>query len=146
MNKTNNISLLAMSFGSGFRSPNIPIVTFNQGDVELNFVLDTGSDLNVIDVNVLPTIEYEETDYKGTLAGIGGVQDVKCCKITFQHEDNSFTTNFLISETLKPAFDDIRKCHAIPIHGMLGSVFLRSNNIVLDFNRLVAYNKDEKKD
>ena len=141
MNKNNAKSFIAFSFSQGFVSPNIPIATFHQGDKELNFILDTGSDRNVIDKDALKDIKYEKVDDKATIAGLNGVHEAEVCKITFQYEDESFTTEFLIANTLKAAFDDIRKAHAIPLHGMIGSRFLMDNNIILDFNNLVAYNK-----
>ena len=140
--KTNkNKSLLSFSFSQGFTSPNIPIATFKQGDKELNFIIDTGSDDNVINRESLKEIEHEMVEHNGTLAGVGGVFNVEACNITFQHGGDTFTTKFLIADHLQQAFDDIRRAHAIPLHGMLGSKFLMQNNIVLDFNNMVDYNK-----
>ena len=136
----NNKAFLAVSFSKGFVSPNIPIATFQQGDMELNFIIDTGSDNNIIDSNVLPNLKYEENEHRMQLTGLGGSQEVKMCDITFSFEGESFTAPFLISD-MKEAFTIIRKCHAIPIHGMLGSKFLMENNLILDFNKMVAYNK-----
>jgi predicted aspartyl protease len=141
MKKINHNSFLSISFSKGFTSPNIPIATFYQGDKELNFIIDTGSDDNVINRDALSDIKYDKIEHQGTLAGVGGVYQVEACNISFQYEGENFTTKFLISDHLKEAFDNIRSCHAIPLHGMLGSKFLMSNNIVLDFNNLVAYNK-----
>ena len=143
MKKNNNKAFLAFSFSPGFSSPQIPIATFRQGDVELNFIIDTGSDQNVIDSTALALVEHEMTENKSTLMGLSGSQNVGSCIITFQNEGEDYSAEFLVSDTLKEAFDGIRKAHAIPIHGMLGSRFLKQNNIVLDFNNLVAYNKNE---
>ena len=96
MNK--NKTFLSFSFSKGFVSPNIPIATFYQGDKELNFIIDTGSDNNVINSGALKDIKYEKLDHKGTLAGVGGVFDVEACNISFQHEGETFTTKFLISD------------------------------------------------
>ena len=142
MKKNYHNSFLSFSLAKGFTSPNIPIATFYQGDKELNFIIDTGSDDNVINKEALDNIEYEKTDHKGTLSGVGGIYEVEGCNITFQYEGETFTGMFIISDNLKEAFDNIRKCHAIPLHGMLGSKFLKENNIVLDFKNLTAYSKN----
>ena len=142
MKTKNSKSLLSFSFSKGFTSPNVPITTFYQGDKELNFIIDTGSDDNVINRNALKEIQYEMIDHNGTLAGVGGVFKVEACNISFQYEGEDFTAKFLIADHLQQAFDDIRKAHAIHLHGMLGSKFLMENNIVLDFNNMVAYNKN----
>ncbi len=141
MNNNHNKSLLSFSFAKGFTSPNFPIATFYQGNKELNFIIDTGSDDNVINSSALKDIKYEEVKHNGTLAGVGGVFQVKACNIEFQYDGENFKEKFIISEHLQQAFDDIRNAHAIPLHGMLGSKFLRENNIVLDFNNMTAYNK-----
>lgn len=141
MNKNNHNSFLSFSFSKGFVSPNIPIATFYQGDKELNFIIDTGSDDNVINREALADIKYDMISHKGTLAGVGGVYEVEACNISFQHEGEDFTAKFLISDHLQQAFDDIRKAHAIPLHGMLGSKFLADNKIVLDFTSLMAFSK-----
>lgn len=141
MKKDNHNSFLSFSLAKGFTSPNIPIATFYQGNKELNFIIDTGSDDNVISKEALKDIQYEKIDHKGTLSGVGGIYEVEGCNITFQHEGESFTGMFIISDNLKDAFDNIRKCHAIPLHGMLGSKFLKKNDIVLDFKNLTAYSK-----
>ena len=77
-NKSN--SFLALSFSQGFVSPNIPIITLSQGDTELNFILDTGSDRNIIDVSILPKLEYEKYEKLGeeiTQALTGAQQTVR---------------------------------------------------------------------
>ena len=138
----NNKSFIAFSFSKGFTSPNLPIATFYQGDKELNFVIDTGSDDNVISNDTLKDIEYTEVEHNGILAGLGGIKNVKACNITFSFEKDEFTTKFLISDSLKEAFNAIKEAHGIPLHGMLGSKFLKENNIVLDFVNMLAYNKE----
>lgn len=140
--KNKNKVFLSISFSAGFQSPHIPIATFKQNDKELNFIIDTGADDNVINEAVLQDIEYEEVEHNGSLAAVGGVFEVKACAISFQYDKEQFKAKFLISNQLDQAFNDIRKAHAIPLHGMLGSKFLRDNNIVMDFKNLVAYNRE----
>ena len=141
-NVTNAKSLLAITFGQGFIPPNIPIATFKQGDKELNFILDTGSDNNVVDKECLESIEHTIDDsQKFNLAGVGTDKNiVQVCNIPFQYGEDSFTEQFLISD-LKGPFTLIRKCHAIPLHGMLGSNFLKKQGLILDFKNFTAYSK-----
>ena len=142
MNKE-NLSLLAVSFKQGFISPNIPIVTFYQKNKELNFILDTGSDENVVNKEALKELEHEMLEVseknKKILNGLGGGQEAQECTITFASEDAKYTEKFLVVDLSRP-FESIRKQHCIPLHGMLGSNFLRRNNMTLDFKNLAAYN------
>lgn len=138
-----NKSLIALSFSAGFRSPNIPIATIHQGDKTLNFILDTGSDDNVIDSNILPEIKHEilKEDNPSYLTGLGGTQIVQKCRVSFVCDNKEYTAVFLISD-LKDVFKTIHDAHAIQVHGMLGSKFFKANNIVMDFNNMVAYSKE----
>lgn len=141
----NNKSFIAISFASGFTSPNIPIVSFYQGNKQLNFILDSGSDRNVIDASVLKDLEYEKLEDRENirLTGINGSQQTQLCRISFTAGEESYQEEFLVSETLEESFKVLYQAHAIPLHGMIGSNFLRKNNLVLDFVNMVAYNKDK---
>ena len=142
MKKNNNTSFLAVSFRQGFVSPNIPIATFSQGDKDIVFLLDTGSDNNVINKGALDYVEHEmlEGGDTTTLSGVNGTTEVEHCSIKFSCEDDTYKADFLVAD-LNEAFNQIRKGHCITIHGILGSNFLRNHNVVLDFNNLTAYSK-----
>lgn len=144
MNKDKNVSLFAISFSQGFISPNIPIASFQQGDKDIVFLLDTGSDNNVINKGALDYVDHEMLDDDGnitTLSGVNGTTEVQHCSIKFSCEDETYKANFLIAD-LNEAFGTIRRGHCITIHGILGSKFLRSHNVVLDFKNLSAYSKE----
>ena len=143
MDKTNNISLFAVSFKQGFISPNVPIATFYQGEKRLNFLLDTGSDKNVVNAKILNEIEHmpiETNGTKNTLTGVGGQQEVKIHNISFSCDGKKYTANFLAAD-LTEAFGLIENEHSIVLHGIIGSTFLREHKIVLDFTKLTAYSK-----
>ena len=136
-----NKSFLSFNLNRGFTPPNIPIATFYQNDTELNFIIDTGSDDNVICSEILPSLKYEELEGDTPFATAGGVQKVKSCNLNLQFGAETFTSKFLISDHLKESFDKIHEWNAVRLHGMIGSKFLMQNNIILDFNNMIAYNK-----
>ena len=144
MNKNDNISLFAVSFSQGFISPNIPIATFQQGNKDIVFLLDTGSDNNVINKEALEYVEhemYDTSDRVTTLSGVNGTTQVEHCSIKFSCEDESYKADFLVAD-LSEALNTIKKGHCITIHGILGSKFLRNHNVILDFKNLTAYSKE----
>ena len=144
MNKDNNISLFAVSFKQGFVSPNVPIATFYQNGKKLNFLLDSGSDKNVIDKSILPSITHEIVKGECTcLTGVGGVTKVETCRVTFSIEKEEYTEDFLIAD-LTESFGMIENDHSITLHGIIGSSFLRKNNVVLDFKNLAAYSRNNQ--
>ena len=147
MNKNKNISLFAVSFSQGFTSPNIPIASFQQGDKDICFLLDTGSDDNVINKSALSYVDHQMDDdpaRRTTLSGVNGTTEVEHCSVVFSCEDETYKVGFLIAD-LDEAFGAIKKGHSITIHGILGSKFLRTHNVIMDFKNLVAYSKDKEK-
>ena len=142
MNKTSKISLLSVSFHQGFTSPNIPIASFKQGDKDLVFLLDTGSDDNVINKDALQYIDHKMVEINGshTLSGVNGTIPVQHCDIDFSCEEETYNARFLIAD-FSDAFGVIKRNHCITIHGVLGSKFLKEHNVVLDFKNLAAYSK-----
>ena len=139
--KNNNLSLFTVSFKQGFVSPNVPIATFYQGDKKLNFLLDSGSENNVIDKKTLVGINYKILEgISTTLTGVGGTSNTEICELTFKCDKEEYTEEFLVTD-LSQAFGMIEDCHSIILHGIIGSTFLRKNNIILDFKNLAAYSK-----
>ena len=57
----------------------------------------------------------------------------------------SLVGDFLIND-FSDAFTSILEASGIQLHGMLGTDFLQKNNIILDFQDFVAYNKVQLKD
>ena len=142
MNKKNNISLFTVSFKQGFIPPRIPIATFYQDGKKLNFLLDSGSDKNVLDSRILKEVKYEEVEGGNVnLTGVGGVTQVNTCKVAFNCDEKEYTEEFLVTD-LSEAFGLIEQDHCITLHGIIGSTFMRKNNIVMDFQNLVAYTKE----
>lgn len=142
MKKDKNLALFAISFKQGFISPNVPIITVMQGKKKLHFLLDTGCDNNVVDVNILDSLKYEKTEGKVNLTGFGGKSEVSKCNISFECDNKSYTEEFLVAD-LTDAFTTMEDWHSIKLCGMLGSCFLRKNNLVLDFETLTLYSRDK---
>lgn len=139
----NSKSFLSISFKKSYVSPNVPVATFHQGDVSLNFILDSGADENVIDSRALSKIKYQEMEHDGNLIGVGGTYQVKACVIDMQYAKESFSEKFLISDNLKESFEIVERDCEVTLHGILGSQFLRRHSLILDFGTLTAYNNKQ---
>ena len=141
--KQNSISLFTASFRQGFTSPNVPLVTVHQGDKELIFLLDTGSEYNVIDKNALDFIEHkiiEDKNMPVTMSGVGGKVEVSACSIAFRCGDEDYEENFSIND-LSEALKMLKAETGVIMHGIIGSRFMMEHNIVLDYHKLIAYTK-----
>ena len=140
MNNKNAYSYFQASFSKGFVAPNLPIITVKHGDIPLTFLIDTGSDDNVIDSNIVDKLETTAPKrlMHTHLTGIGGTFEVQACNLSFVCQDEEYNADFLIRD-FSDTFPVIFEAHAIQLHGMLGSKFLKENHIVLDFQNLSAY-------
>ena len=119
----------------------MPIVTFEQGDQKLNFILDTGSDHNVIDSNILENIEHIQINEKFKLSGLDNVKhEVSCHDITLHYKDIEFTSMFLAKD-LKDVSAEVKRQRGVEVHGFLGSLFFNKYKYILDFKHLIAYSK-----
>lgn len=138
-----SISFFTVSFAKGFTSPNIPLASFQQGNKELIFGLDSCSENNVINSEHLKDLDYKiiQNNTPRTLSGVGGTENVQMCSISFNCDSAYFTTDFLISDSIQEALNQIKKVHGITVHGLLGSLFLKEHNIIMDFNNMVAYSR-----
>lgn len=120
---------------------NLPIITFKNGDDDINFLLDTGSDVSYIDKTSLENYDYEETDITTVFYGMEGAETFgEHCFMTVSFKEYIFNLEFSIAD-LKSIFDIVEKSSGIRIHGILGSNFLKEYKYVLDFKDLKVYIK-----
>lgn len=130
-----------MSLKESLDLTELPIVTFTQGDLKLNFLLDTGSNNCIIDSSIIDTIEHEDLNQQSTLFGLEGkVTTVRLCKIKTYYKDIAFEYDYLIQDMSTP-FESIKKETGVKINGILGSNFFQKFKYVLDFAELIAYSK-----
>ena len=132
----------SMDFRSGLNLTGLPIISLEQGDKVFNFILDTGSSVNVIDSNILDQIEHRMIDNKdASLYGMEGNRlPVGVCNITLGYKDKTYPYDYLIRDMSK-AFSNLKKDHGATVHGLLGSSFFNKYRYILDFNELIAYSK-----
>lgn len=130
-----------MSFREAMDLVELPVVTFYNKDIKLNFLLDTGSDLSYINKSILPSLEYKEVNESRNIISVGGnSQTLGCCDMTVTYRNQKFIDRFYISD-LDEAFRAIKAETGVQIHGILGSKFFAKYKYILDFESLVAYSK-----
>lgn len=142
-NKQNSISLFTASFKQGFTCPNVPLVTVYNGDKELIFLLDSGSEYNVIDEQSLPSLSYtpvQDETLPNTLSGVGGVTKASACSLSFKCDGKEYTEIFLINDLSDP-LKMLKQETGVIMHGILGSKFMMEKGVVLDYRNLMAYSK-----
>lgn len=132
---------IRMSFRESMDLTDLPVVTFYNNDKKLNFLLDTGSNMCVINSKNLDSLNYTKLDNKGTVHGMeGNTIDVEYISMNFTYNNKVYTSIFQVID-MQDAFDKVKQESGVNIHGILGSKFFEEYKYVLDFEELVAYVK-----
>lgn len=130
-----------MSFREALALAELPIVTFNQGDVKMNFILDTGANNNIIDERIIGLLQTVETQRIGRITGIGGKrEDIPFKNLTFTYKNKEFNDDFQVIN-MSHTFDAIKTATGVTAHGIIGNAFMQKNKYVLDFKEMVAYSR-----
>lgn len=130
-----------MSFRQGYYLTELPVCTFFQGNKKINFLLDTGSNNNLIDKHILPKINHKELQGNTHLYGLeGNTQVIPVCSITISYEEKDFEDAFMVAD-LSSVFSRIKQESGVNLHGIIGSNFFHKYQYVLDFKTLIAYSK-----
>ncbi len=130
-----------MSFKEALDLTGIPVVTFYQDNNKINFLLDTGSNLSIINESFLNNIKYTDVKAEGNIFGMEGVaKKVKYVNAEFYYKDNKFKEVFQVVN-MDTAFNSVKQDTGVTINGILGSEFLKNHSYILDFKELIAYSK-----
>ena len=117
---------------------NMPVVTFMQGDTKLKFLLDSGSDSNVICKDTLQKgLSCTMSDEKMRISGVTGENNIseRGVNIPFTYDSLKFET-VLFPVDRGSAFDDLESKTGVRIDGILGTPFMVAYKYLIDFNEL----------
>lgn len=127
----------------GLLKTGLPLVIVKVFNLELCFLLDTGSNRNIIDERVY-------NHFKDKLNIVGENEEVSTLQslskgfeleIPFLFEGSDYNETFICTGRID-GFDLIEEESGIQIHGILGSNFLLKYGWVIDFdNMMVSLNK-----
>lgn len=130
-----------MSFKESMNLTELPIVTFYNGSTKLNFLLDTGANLCVINSRIIDSLNYKKLDEKGSVFGMeGNSVDIDYISMGFTYNNKSYSSSFQVVD-MQEAFDRIKQESGVTVHGILGSKFFEEYKYVLDFKELIVYTK-----
>lgn len=130
-----------ISFKESLDLVDLPIITFKVGDKKLNFMLDSGANVSVINESVLSNIEHTLTNKIGTIFGMeGNIQKVRYAELTLQYKNSIYTDEMQVFN-MDNSFNNLKKESGITIHGILGNSFFQKYKYVLDFKELVVFSK-----
>lgn len=102
----------------------------------LCFLLDTGSNINVLDKRVAEFFQLSGGTAQQQQFGIDGtLQTTDVVEMTFSLEEREYKADFSVMD-LFSAFGKVEEESGIQIHGLLGCSFMEQQKWVLDFENL----------
>ena len=123
----------------GLTKFSLPLIIVKAQAKNLCFLLDTGSNINVLDRRVAEFFQLSGGTAKQRQFGIDGeLQTTDVVKLAFSLEEQEYKGNFSVMD-LSSAFGKVEEESGIQIHGLLGCSFMEQQKWILDFEKLCLY-------
>lgn len=116
----------------------IPIIQKDINNEEVLFILDSGANISIIDSTWYYNNKHvftEAEDVKMVLVGISGIVSINS-KIVYTEIDEDYVV-FTITD-LVPVTKNLSK-QGFKIVGILGSDYLKDNNLIIDYKKQAVY-------
>lgn len=123
----------------GLQQTGLPLLIVNAQAKNLCFLLDTGSNINVLDKRVAEFIQLPKSKNKQQQFGIDGtLQTSAIVELAFSLEEREYKAAFSVMD-LSLAFGKVEEESGIQIHGLLGCSFMEQQKWVIDFDKLCLF-------
>ena len=120
----------------GLPQVGLPLLIVKAQAKNLYFLLDTGSNINVLDKRVAEFFQLSGGTAQQQQFGIDGtLQTTDVVEMTFSLEEREYKADFSVMD-LSSAFGKVEEESGIQIHGLLGCSFMEQQKWVLDFENL----------
>ena len=121
----------------GLRQIGLPLLIVKAQAKNLCFLLDTGSNINVLDRRVAEFFQLSGETAKQRQFGIDGeLQTTDIVDLAFSLEEQEYKANFSVMD-LSSAFGKLEEESGIQIHGLLGCSFMEQQKWILNFENLI---------
>lgn len=139
-----NIPKNVVSFRESLNLVDLPIITFTCGKKKLNLLLDSGATCCIIDAKVLQSINkdnYTISQNKTECFGVEGNKiSADLITLNISYSGLIFNEEFIINDMSK-AFQEVKNESGVTLHGIIGSNFFVKHKYILDFDKMIFYNK-----
>lgn len=120
----------------GLPQVGLPLLIVKAQVKSLCFLLDTGSNINVLDKRVAEFFQLSGGTVQQQQFGIDGtLQTTDVVEMTFSLEEREYKADFSVMD-LSSAFGKVEDETGIQIHGLLGCSFMEQQKWILDFENL----------
>lgn len=128
-----------MSFIESINLTGLPIITFHNNGHAVNMVLDTGSNVCIINKSMLTDLKYEVGEQHVGVIGLNGeAEGGDTVVLSLTYKDWEFDFECWATD-LSEMVSSMKKEYGVTVHGLLGTGFFQKYKYVLDFNEMVAY-------
>lgn len=128
---------VAISIRKALDLTQVPVVKFYDGDMELNFILDSGSSHSHICGSTSRLLNGRpiKVDYTYVTA-TGSDSNSEMIETVLSYKGRNFPVSLLINNDLDAAFEGIEAEEGVTVDGILGTDFLRKYKCIIDFEEL----------
>lgn len=127
----------SISFEETFNKSGLPIITLNNRDYPLNFLIDTGSDVCCINKDSLKYIHYTQTNKKAHFVTTTGPVESQSVVISLNDKEDDVNIEFNVLD-FSAQFKEIEEKNGVHIDGILGSRFCGDAGLIIDFSKLIV--------
>ena len=121
---------------NGLQQIGLPLLIVKAQAKNLCFLLDTGSNINVLDKRVAEFFQLSGGTVQQQQFGIDGILRITdVVEMAFSLEEREYKADFSVID-LSSAFGKVEAESGIQIHGLLGCSFMEQQKWVLDFENL----------
>lgn len=127
-----------VSFKETFKKTGLPIITLYNDDCVLNFLVDTGSDVNCINKDKLKYLHYTETNKSGSMVNSSGVNKSNVIMMSINDKHSMAAVEFYVLD-LSNQFNAIAQHDGVQIDGILGSKLCKDAGLIINYNDCKIY-------
>lgn len=138
MYKKYNKKVTCVSFEETFKKTGLPIITLYNDCCALNFLVDTGSDVNCINKDKLKYLHYTETNKSGNMVNSSGINKSDVIMMPINDKHDTAVVEFYVLD-LSIQFNTIAIYDGVKIDGILGSKFCKDAGLIINYNDYKIY-------
>ena len=121
-----------VSFKDNYIHCGLPVISLYNDNTQLNFIVDSGSTVNVINKDAVKYLHYTETGMGAEVATGGNSATGDLINIPLHDTNIVVNANFLVLN-LDKQFTEIKAKEQVTVHGIIGCKFLETIEGVLNF-------------
>lgn len=118
-----------VSFEESYNKVGLPVIDLYNDNYKINFLVDTGSDANFIDENILKYVHYTDASESRGVLCASGTTEAKAVYITLNDRENLIVEKFFVIN-----MSSMNNEHNMDINGILGSKFCSDAKFVIDYS------------